>query len=113
MSSSELENAARVTTRRGVLCAKCEHLNPPQMNECETCGAHLFLACKECGEGNERVRTRCVKCGRRLHRSLWQRSRKRMGRSGRLAVAKVLLFCLGLLLMYGLFVVVSGLFSLI
>lgn len=112
MSSSELESTGQVTTRRGVLCAKCEHLNPPHSNECETCGAHLFLSCKECGEGNERVRTRCLKCGRRLHRSWLQRSRKKMGRGGRLMAAKVVLYCFGLLLVYGLLVLVSGLLSL-
>ena len=114
MSSSELEKAGASTSRRGVLCAKCEHLNPAHLNECETCGAHLFLVCKECGEGNERVRTRCRSCGRRLHRSWFQRSRKKVsGRGSRLMIAKVVLFCFGLLLVYGLLVLVSGLLSLI
>lgn len=113
MNSSALENAGRTHTRKGVLCAKCEHLNPPESNECETCGAHLFLACKQCGEGNERVRTQCVRCGHRLHRSFLHRSRRRLGRKGKLVLARVGLYCLGVILLYGLLVLVSGLLSVI
>lgn len=55
---------------RGVLCPKCEHLNRWGTNECRRCGAHLYVSCVSCGAKNERVRTRCSQCGRRLHRGL-------------------------------------------
>ena len=56
-----------------MLCPKCEHLNRWGENVCDRCGAHLYVACNDCGEKNERVRTRCRSCGRRLHRGLAER----------------------------------------
>lgn len=95
MNSSEVDGKVQVEKRsgsRGVLCSKCEHLNPPGRNDCEKCSAHLFLVCRECGQGNERVRTRCTNCGHRLHRSLFGRVKRRMQGSYRLAALRVLLF---------------------
>jgi hypothetical protein len=64
--------------RKGILCAKCEHLNPPGSDVCEYCHAHLFLSCKSCGHRNERVRTRCTECGHRLHRGFFYQLRRRL-----------------------------------
>ncbi|KAB2667613.1 MAG: hypothetical protein DVB31_07965 [Verrucomicrobia bacterium] len=62
---------------RGVLCVKCEHLNPMGLDDCEFCKAHLFVNCLECGAKNPRVGARCVQCGRRLHKSKRGSSRDR------------------------------------
>jgi ribosomal protein L40E len=62
---------------RGVLCVKCEHLNPIDLDDCETCKAHLYVNCLECGAKNPRVGSRCVQCGRRLHKSKRGSSRDR------------------------------------
>jgi hypothetical protein len=58
---------------RGILCAKCEHLNPAGRHHCEYCKASLLIACKFCGQRNSRVDVRCAKCGHRLHRSPWRK----------------------------------------
>lgn len=70
--------AGRPVARRGVLCIKCEHLNPPDIEACEDCGAHLFVNCQECQTKNPRVSARCSHCGRRLHKR-----KKRHGREER------------------------------
>ena len=79
MNSSTSEQNAAETERndRGVLCAKCEHLNVWGQNECKRCGSHLYVSCSDCGQRNERVRTRCTNCHRRLHRSIFERLRRR------------------------------------
>lgn len=64
--------------QRGVLCAKCEHLCPPDSNVCEECGAHLHVKCHACAQRNLRVATRCTECGQRLHRSFWERWQKKL-----------------------------------
>jgi ribosomal protein L40E len=53
---------------RGILCVKCEHLNPLQLEACEICQAKLHINCRECGAKNPRVGSRCVQCQRRLHK---------------------------------------------
>ncbi len=53
---------------RGVLCVKCEHLNPLAVENCEICDGHLYIKCNECGAKNPRVGARCVECQRRLHK---------------------------------------------
>ena len=65
-----------IQSSRAVLCAKCEHLNPPRLNVCERCGAHLHVVCHSCGHRNSRVKTRCVECNHRLHRSSISRVRQ-------------------------------------
>lgn len=71
--------------REGVLCAKCEHLNPASNETCSRCGAHLYLTCPKCGHANRRVSSRCTHCGMRLHRSFWQHWRRRFA-SGRFKI---------------------------
>lgn len=56
---------------RGLLCARCEHLNRLGQTQCEKCGAHLFVVCRHCGHENQRVHTRCRQCHRRLHGGLF------------------------------------------
>lgn len=58
---------------KGVLCAKCEHLNPPGTNECRFCGAHLYVTCHACGVRNPRVNARCSECHHSMHRSLFKK----------------------------------------
>lgn len=67
------------TSARGVLCVRCEHLNPPGIEQCETCRGHLFVTCHECGAKNARVSSRCVECGRRLHKSRRRSARPEPG----------------------------------
>lgn len=57
----------------GVLCVKCEHLNPPGAEKCSSCGAHLFVFCAHCNHRNARVHSRCEKCSRKLHRTVKER----------------------------------------
>lgn len=47
---------------RGILCAECEHLNPPNLRECESCSADLFDECPECGSEKQAVRVECSAC---------------------------------------------------
>lgn len=49
---------------RGVLCAKCDHLNPLGLDVCETCQAPLFVPCPKCGHRNPSVLEHCEKCMR-------------------------------------------------
>ena len=58
---------------RGVLCVKCEHLNPAALDKCETCDAHLFVVCSRCGHRNGRVLSRYGACRGKLHRSVRER----------------------------------------
>jgi hypothetical protein len=67
---------------RGVLCVKCEHLNPITLDECETCRAHLWVNCHECGVKNRRVNVRCDECHRRLHKGRSSRSGSRSRQAG-------------------------------
>jgi hypothetical protein len=66
LSSERSSRTAK--TVRGVLCVKCEHLNPLGVDLCETCKTHLFVNCLECGTKNSRVSPRCSDCGRRMHK---------------------------------------------
>jgi hypothetical protein len=78
---------------RGVLCAKCDHLNPPGSKVCEECGARLFVACHYCGHKNRRVDAACAQCGHHLHRSVWRRwQRKILGQNVKLLVIEAILF---------------------
>jgi hypothetical protein len=65
-------------SERGVLCVKCDHLNPPTSKHCTACGSHLHVACHKCGKQSPRVLTRCPHCGFRLHRSFWRRWQRRL-----------------------------------
>jgi hypothetical protein len=58
---------------RGVLCQKCEHLNPADLEFCETCDADLYVECRRCHHRNLRVLARCERCRRRLQRSVGER----------------------------------------
>lgn len=60
---------------KGVLCAKCDHLNPAGIELCEHCNGHLYIVCRDCGHTNARVLPKCEKCNRRLHRSFKDRMR--------------------------------------
>jgi hypothetical protein len=77
MSEAE-SKSAKPLGERGVLCAKCDHLNPPGCNVCEECDAHLYVTCHSCGHRNRRVDAVCGHCGHHLHRSLGRRLRKKL-----------------------------------
>ena len=87
----------QATSRHGVLCAKCEHLNVQSRNVCEFCGAHLHVVCHSCGHRNERVRTRCVDCGHRLHRSWTSRLTNAFGKDRKMTVIQTVLLVIGIL----------------
>lgn len=76
-----------------IACAKCDHSNPAGREVCEGCGSHLFVFCRECGQKNERGRSRCA-CGADLHRSRRRRSLKKVLRKR----TKQILLSLALLL---------------
>jgi hypothetical protein len=63
---------------KGVLCPKCEHLNPPGTKVCNNCGCHLFVTCQSCGARNQRALSRCSSCGHQLHRSPLKRALKKL-----------------------------------
>ena len=63
---------------RGVLCGRCEHLNPPASETCEKCGEELFVACDRCGFRNERALTYCRKCRRELPLDGWMNKLRRL-----------------------------------
>ncbi len=99
------EAASLLKTTRGVLCVRCEHLNPLEAEECEICQTHLYVNCHECGAKNPRIGARCVACHRRLHKARPSSSR----RSGRVISMKLVLFVLGgIALAIGLLVVLAG-----
>ncbi len=81
------------SARRGVLCAKCEHLNPPGLSRCEHCEAHLYITCHACSHSNQRVHSRCSKCGYELHRPLHRRLIKKWlkGKRGAMILQIILL----------------------
>ena len=65
---------------KGVLCAKCNHLNRVSASKCSRCEAHLYVKCNDCGTHTERVHTCCQSCGRRLHKSFFEKMNGRMFR---------------------------------
>jgi hypothetical protein len=69
---------APAQSAKGILCAKCEHLNPSGSNICSLCGGHLYVTCHRCGCRNPRVDSRCQQCGHRLHRSFWKHLRNKL-----------------------------------
>ncbi len=112
MNSSTPDRSDAETERkdRGVLCAKCEHLNSWGRNECKRCGARLYIACSDCGQRNERVRSRCTSCNRRLHHSLMDRLRHRISKdSFQMTGTKLVIFCLGVALAFGLILALAHL----
>lgn len=89
-------------TQKGVLCAECEHLNPPGSESCEECEANLYKKCRHCGELNQKVLSTCRSCNRSLHRRpTRKRSFSRRSRSRRRAVTVGILVLVlgGILLM--------------
>lgn len=67
----------RRRSARGVLCVKCEHLNPVHLEVCEFCRTHLWVSCRHCGAKNRRVNIRCDECHRRLHKGRSSSGRSR------------------------------------
>jgi hypothetical protein len=93
---------------RGILCAKCEHLNVRGANQCSRCGSHLYISCVNCGHRTERVRTRCDHCGRKLHRGLFQRYGRRIKANLSLTPLQVILFVIGIAIVFGFIVLVAS-----
>jgi hypothetical protein len=107
MSVSSVEEIEKANHgRRGVLCAKCEHLNETGVSTCKKCGGHLFVTCVDCGTRNERVLTRCSQCGRRLHRGMFEKHGRSFAKHIRhITPAHIFLYILALGLAFGLVVV--------
>ena len=100
----------RAKNQRGVLCAKCDHLNYLGQDACEKCGGDLYVECRRCGKRNLRVYTRCQHCRRRLHGSLFSGRRRHHHRRESFLrrtawqLLQVLLILLGILAVFGLLV---------
>ena len=54
------------SSARGVLCGRCEHVNPGGNQTCEHCRAGLFVTCHNCGSTNQAALSLCRECGRTL-----------------------------------------------
>lgn len=111
MNSSTSERSGEPERKdRAVLCAKCEHLNAWGRNECKRCGAHLYIACTDCGQHNERVRSRCAACNRRLHHSIFDRLRRRVAKGAfHLTSMQLLIFGIAVALAFGVIMALSRL----
>jgi hypothetical protein len=110
LSTSEQVPAEAERKDRGVLCAKCEHLNAWGRNECKRCGAHLYITCTDCGQRNERVRTRCANCTRRLHHSIFDRIGRRISKGAmQFTGLQVVIFCIGVAFALAVIIVLSQL----
>jgi hypothetical protein len=79
-TASDTTQTSKKSTK-GVLCAKCEHVNKPGSTTCSVCRSHLHVKCKDCGAINERVLTTCRSCGRKLHRNAFQKLTATLSRS--------------------------------
>lgn len=98
----------KVSSRRGVLCAKCNYLNENGCSSCKLCEARLFISCNDCGHRNQRVHTRCASCGRKLHRGLFAKLKKKLGlKAGQLTPLQILLSIVGIGLCFALVVAIS------
>ena len=80
-SAAPTRRESRPNDARGVLCVKCDHLNPASLEECEVCKAHLWVNCLECGAKNRRINIRCDECKRRMHKGRSKSSRSQSRRS--------------------------------
>lgn len=102
MTSRDTESESAVDRTRnqpGVLCPKCDNLNYLGHDDCERCGAHLYVDCPRCGQKNARVYTRCKRCHKRLRgRGLFGRHHHRHSalRKAGWPLLQVLLILLGL-----------------
>jgi hypothetical protein len=77
---SDTTQTSRVSAK-GILCAKCEHVNKSGSTTCSVCRAHLHIKCNDCGTVNERVLNSCKNCGRKLHRTAVQKILNRASKS--------------------------------
>jgi hypothetical protein len=78
----ESDTAIARKSSRGILCAKCEHVNSAGSTKCSRCGSHLHIKCHDCGVVNERTISTCKSCGRRLHKNVFQKMTARVGGGG-------------------------------
>ena len=69
-----------VQGEKGVLCPKCNHLNPGGLKQCEYCNSQLFVKCKKCGAKMQRVISKCPACRHRMHKSPFRKLKSRMFR---------------------------------
>ncbi len=63
------EVMAKITNGKGLVCAKCNHVNPTGIDRCEACQGHLYIVCRKCKHTNPRMLQRCAHCDHRLHRT--------------------------------------------
>ncbi|HOX04607.1 MAG TPA: hypothetical protein P5555_20590, partial [Candidatus Paceibacterota bacterium] len=88
--------------RKGVLCAQCDHLNPPGSRDCEYCHVHLWVACPHCAQETQPVFSKCIHCNSRIERH-WRRPLwwKRMFYGGRkLTISQILVIGIIALIAY-------------
>jgi predicted amidophosphoribosyltransferase len=78
MNDQPVPNRTHADATKGVLCAKCDHLNPGGSTACEYCRSALFEHCRHCGKTVRRTAHRCEFCGHhtrpkaRRHSRLWR-----------------------------------------
>lgn len=78
MTAENNSSAAKRKDPPGVLCAKCDHLNPPGSTECDSCHAELFRVCKVCHKTYQAAYSKCVFCGAKGRRQEPRHSGKRL-----------------------------------
>ncbi|MDP6794909.1 MAG: zinc ribbon domain-containing protein [Verrucomicrobiota bacterium] len=79
-----------VQGEKGLLCLKCNHLNPRDLKQCEYCNSQLFVKCKKCGAKVQRVISKCPECRHRMHKSPFRKFKRRMfRRSKKIALGEV------------------------
>jgi hypothetical protein len=79
-----------VQGEKGLLCLKCNHLNPRDLKQCEYCNSQLFVKCKKCGAKVQRVISKCPECRHRMHKSPFRKLKRRMfRRSKKIALGEV------------------------
>ena len=93
---------------KGLLCLKCSHLNPGNLNECEYCKTTLFIICKKCEAKVQRALSQCQKCGHRLNKSFLSKlERKMFARSRKITLGQFGLIIILALCMYQVIKVIS------
>lgn len=107
-----MKNSERVDrggSAQGVACPKCEHVNEAGKHTCRRCGSHLYVTCNACGTRNPRVRSQCLDCGQRLHRSFWRKIENRLSRRtrGKVKMLYLVLLVAGILVAYKVIVMLS------
>ncbi len=77
-SPADKASAATSMPQGGLVCARCEHVNPGWNSTCEGCGAGLWKYCPKCDQRNQRTASHCSACGTCLRPSTLARWREQL-----------------------------------